>query len=108
MGASRAHMPSLRLRDVTACNNATGTVVQTHYPGTWFLNQYASPGVSLSTKDRCSEEVSHGATVAFPQALSRQGRQARQACFWKKSRPAFKVDQHSGPHCAAQQTTATA
>lgn len=43
-----------------SCNNATGTVVQTHYPGTWFVDKYASPGVSLSTKDRCSGEESHG------------------------------------------------
>lgn len=64
------------LRDVTACNNATAStgpvVAQTHYPGTWFLNQYASPGVSLSTKDRCSEEESHG-------RISTSVEQARQA-----------------------------
>lgn len=64
-------------------------VVQTHYPGTWFLDQYASPGVSLSTKDRCSEEECHGRiSTSVGLGPGKAGKQ--EACFWKKSRPAFK------------------
>lgn len=116
----RAHMPRPAGRHCLRQRHGYlgAQVVQTHRPGTWFLGQYgvqygtyASPGVSHSALKIGARWKR--ATVAFPQALSRRGRQACvflekvQASFQDHTVQRSRPQRHSNPSICSASSSST-